>query len=271
MRSKSVVLCGMICVLMTAGYVSAQRYDYVLSSGVPFMPPNEPWYSVGWPGDDSIAVCYFRLPPVLVPGATQTVVVKTKFWTNHIPVIYCNYFGDWNPDVELAQGSLYGGIPSPNEEFIDSFAFQVPIAPGWYRMRFFARYDYDPMTSFYGKQDTVAVWTEMVFHVGYPLGIADPGSPRPAGSSRAVNMPNPFRRTTSLSFTLVKEAQATVRVYDGAGRLAKEVARGRLPAGEHVRIWDGSDSSGRSVSSGTYIFKVEAGSETLVSRVIRVE
>jgi len=85
------------------------------------------------------------------------------------------------------------------------------------------------------------------------------------------SIPNPFRRATSITFAVPREAEAVVRVYDGSGRLVKELARGRLPAGEQVQVWDGTDSDARPVPPGTYFCKVDVGSETLVSRAIRLE
>jgi|GEM_PF-3861492 len=153
--------------------------DYILqgvSNGtIQFMPPNDPIYTVGvdyGPGNrDSMSILYWRLPPVLTPGMSCKVVVKWKFFTDHYPVFYMNYFGNWQPNTELARSSMYGGIPSPNQEFTDSFNFVVPSTPGWYRIRFMARGWYDPVTSFYGTPSALPNWySEMIFHSGYPIG-----------------------------------------------------------------------------------------------------
>jgi hypothetical protein len=85
------------------------------------------------------------------------------------------------------------------------------------------------------------------------------------------SVPNPFRRAASITFAVPREAEAVVRIYDGSGRLVKELARGRMTAGEQVQVWDGTDNYAQPVPPGTYFCRVDVGSETLVSRTIRLD
>ncbi len=36
-----------------------------------------------------------------------------------------------------------------------------------------------------------------------------------------------------------------------------------LPAGLHTAVWDGKNDSGRAVSSGTYLYRLESGPQVL--------
>jgi hypothetical protein len=72
-------------------------------------------------------------------------------------------------------------------------------------------------------------------------------------------VPNPFNPRT----TIVVEApqhggEATVGVYDVAGRLVDEVFAGKLAPGTQRIEWDATDSAGQRVSSGTYFVRVVA-------------
>jgi hypothetical protein len=75
------------------------------------------------------------------------------------------------------------------------------------------------------------------------------------------NYPNPFNPSTTISFTLPLNKQVTAKVYD---LLGKEVAtllnNEQLAKGTHSLVWNGIDNSGRHVASGTYIFRMTAGS-----------
>lgn len=105
-------------------------------------------------------------------GRTFRVRVKWQVWTNHVPVTYVNYFGDWQPNTELARGSLYGEIPESNDEFTDEFSFTAPSTPGWYRIRFMWILAYSPVESFYGGLNPGSyphAFGEMAFRVGYPI------------------------------------------------------------------------------------------------------
>lgn len=79
--------------------------------------------------------------------------------------------------------------------------------------------------------------------------------------------PNPARVTT-LSFTLPKDEQVELGVYDVTGREIAQLAKGWLPAGEYSRKWAGRDSDGRQVGAGVYFIRLKAGNEVRQSRAV---
>jgi hypothetical protein len=96
------------------------------------------------------------------------------------------------------------------------------------------------------------------------------GMPRPlVASLRAV--PNPFNPQTEVRFTLPRDGQATVSVYDIRGRLVKRLHAGELAAGEHTVAWDGRNRGGRQQPSGVYVARLEAGSLRLSCRLTLVQ
>jgi len=70
--------------------------------------------------------------------------------------------------------------------------------------------------------------------------------------------PNPFNPTTSLAFSLARDAEARLTVYDVRGRRIAVVHDGPLPAGQHVFAWNGRDGTGRGVASGVYVARLVA-------------
>ncbi len=72
------------------------------------------------------------------------------------------------------------------------------------------------------------------------------------------NYPNPFNPSTTIQITLPAQDVLSVRIYDLRGRAVKMLAsRQMMRAGVHTLQWDGTDESGRAVSSGTYVYRVE--------------
>jgi ligand-binding sensor domain-containing protein len=62
-----------------------------------------------------------------------------------------------------------------------------------------------------------------------------------------------------IGFTLGRSATVTVRVYNRAGRLMREVVAGEtLPPGANLVRWDGRDRDGGVVEDGLYVVTVEA-------------
>lgn len=79
--------------------------------------------------------------------------------------------------------------------------------------------------------------------------------------------PNPFNPSLRVRFEVPADGRATLRVYDVQGRLVRTLADAVLDQGEHFRDWDGATDSGRQVSSGSYIVRLESGGRETVRKV----
>ena len=80
--------------------------------------------------------------------------------------------------------------------------------------------------------------------------------------------PNPFNPSTTIRFGLVERAHVRLRIYDVAGRLVKTLVDGARSGGEHLERWNGTDSAGRTVASGVYLYRLEAGSFTETKKMV---
>ncbi|MGD8395387.1 MAG: aminotransferase class I/II-fold pyridoxal phosphate-dependent enzyme [Candidatus Eiseniibacteriota bacterium] len=101
-------------------------------------------------------------------------------------------------------------------------------------------------------------------------GIARP-APAPAPvTALGANLPNPFRHTTALSFTLATAAAVRLELYDVRGRLVRVLADGWRDAGRHALAWDGTDVQGRAVPSGSYFCRLAAAGVNETRRLILV-
>ena len=73
------------------------------------------------------------------------------------------------------------------------------------------------------------------------------------------NFPNPFNAVTTLRFSLPEESFVSVAVYDILGQeIATLANRQAYGAGNHALIWDGRNSAGRMMSTGVYLYRMEA-------------
>lgn len=82
------------------------------------------------------------------------------------------------------------------------------------------------------------------------------------------NFPNPFNAATTIRFSLTNAAHAELRVYDILGRLVSNLAVGQMSAGEHSVHWDGRDTNGRPVSSGTYFYRLSTGTRPISRKML---
>jgi len=83
------------------------------------------------------------------------------------------------------------------------------------------------------------------------------------------NYPNPFSSSTTISFSNTKSIKDTkINIYNVKGQLVKvlEVTSYELRVGETK--WDGKDENGKSLSNGIYFYKLQAGSDILINKMI---
>ena len=101
---------------------------------------------------------------------------------------------------------------------------------------------------------------ETIPFVQTPLSVKSP--PLPAKFKMHPAFPNPFNPTTTLSYTLPKIGNVTIRLLDLRGRVLKTHRIGKQNAGQHLFKLDG-----RNLSSGNYILQVEAAGSVLNQKI----
>ncbi len=67
--------------------------------------------------------------------------------------------------------------------------------------------------------------------------------------------PNPFSSITNIGFTLTKHENVSLSIYNIKGQLVKKVINDTKAPGNYLIKWDGKDFTGRSASSGLYLYK----------------
>ena len=78
------------------------------------------------------------------------------------------------------------------------------------------------------------------------------------------NYPNPFNPETWIPYSLTKDTQVSIFIYDAMGRLIRTLNLGHRQSGVYVTQekaahWDGRNDAGESVASGVYLYRIEAG------------
>ncbi len=73
------------------------------------------------------------------------------------------------------------------------------------------------------------------------------------------NHPNPFNPTTEIKFGLPQNSHVTLKIYNVVGQEVITLLDRNLSAGIYQIRWNGVDNSGRTVSSGVYFFRMQAG------------
>ena len=129
------------------------------------------------------------------------------------------------------------------------------IVSGACRLRVTAR-------DLYGNQTVVEAGD---FRILLPGTAAPPSLLAPLLAAPA---PNPFNPQTDLAFEIGDAGLARLAIHDAAGRLVRTLVDAALPAGRHVRAWDGRDDAGRRVSGGAYLVRLTVDGRAAPSRKV---
>ncbi len=97
------------------------------------------------------------------------------------------------------------------------------------------------------------------------------GTGTPGTFSLGQNYPNPFNPDTTIPFILTEAQDVSLTVYNIAGQKIRELASGFLDAGQHTVIWDATNDESRPIPSGIYLYRLAAGSESRVKKMIFVK
>jgi hypothetical protein len=86
------------------------------------------------------------------------------------------------------------------------------------------------------------------------------------------NYPNPFNSTTRIDYEVAdlqgRAADVLVQVYNLLGEKVKALASGRHASGRYSVTWDGTDSRGQKVPSGTYYYRLISGDHASGKKMI---
>jgi len=82
------------------------------------------------------------------------------------------------------------------------------------------------------------------------------------------NYPNPFNVETSINYQVPLRSHVTIEVFNLLGQRLKTLVNEEKNSGYHRLTWDGKDNSGQTVSTGIYIYKMEADQFVAIKKMI---
>lgn len=86
------------------------------------------------------------------------------------------------------------------------------------------------------------------------------------------NYPNPFNGQTTISYILPSPSKVSLIIFEITGRLVKTLAKHEYQGpGEHLYIWDGTDGSGKSISTAIYFYQLQINEKKIVKSMILIK
>jgi hypothetical protein len=242
----------------------------------------DPTLSVQQPGHDSdyaMGVSGAQYCRIRFDGPTVEGIELTGTTGGFLPMLYgADLYLEMDTFIPSGH-SVYLDIYIYGEEYrsrwisypYDGYGSTEDLGDGWFRHHFANHHvgayeppEYPPppipyMTmqwnGFPPSMDRIDNW--MIITPG-ATGTDDPIL---AGSRNALfpSSPNPFNPATTLGFEIREAGPVTLSVYSLDGRKVADLLQRSLSAGSHRISWNGCDDRGRAVSSGVYIYRLQAG------------
>ncbi len=91
---------------------------------------------------------------------------------------------------------------------------------------------------------------------------------KPKKIALSQNYPNPFNSSTRIRFALPKEESISITVFNMKGEQIRSLVDDQLPAGNHSVFWDGKNQSEVKVASGVYFYRLKAGANFQVRKLL---
>ncbi len=113
--------------------------------------------------------------------------------------------------------------------------------------------------------EIAATWNQDI-PCGTLVSVPNTNNQLPQKYSLEQNYPNPFNPTTNITFALPKAGNITLKVYDILGREVMTIVNSYVNAGTHIVPFDAS-----SLSSGVYIYKINAGEFTDSKKMVLIK
>jgi hypothetical protein len=85
------------------------------------------------------------------------------------------------------------------------------------------------------------------------------------------NHPNPFNPSTTIRYSLPARSHVRIGIYDVAGREVAVLRDDEQGEGSQAVRWDGENHLGQPMSAGAYFVRLDAGRQTLLTKMMLVK
>lgn len=85
------------------------------------------------------------------------------------------------------------------------------------------------------------------------------------------NYPNPFNPSTTIRYEIPKSSKVVIKVYNMLGQEVRTLVNGNKDRGRYEIVWDGRNQFGNQISSGVYLYRLEAGKVVKTKKMLFIK
>jgi len=196
--------------------------------------------SCGWYADDVTFHCLAPEITMLLspPNHTTGPANDTFYWHSS--------FRATSYRIQIAYDSLFASLSYDLSNILDTTYYITELDTTiWWRVRGENVCDYGPWSNKWAYTD-----------------VEEPNDLQnnvPGDFALQQNYPNPFNPQTRIEYSLPKEGEVKIIIYNLLGQRVKTLIDEQQTAGHKEILWDGKGDNGTEVASGIYFYRIKAG------------
>lgn len=103
------------------------------------------------------------------------------------------------------------------------------------------------------------------------VGIEEQKKPFVLINKLEQNSPNPFTKSTEISFQIREKCLTELAIFNAAGQRIKTIIKQTKKPGIYTVRWNGKDTKGSIVSSGVYFYKIKMKNFTMTRKILFIQ
>jgi len=90
----------------------------------------------------------------------------------------------------------------------------------------------------------------------------------PSHTALLGNYPNPFNPETTISFFMSSSGNVKINIFNIKGQKIRTITDQYIDVGSHKVVWNGTDDTGRNVSSGIYFYQMQTDKNISTKKMV---
>ena len=166
---------------------------------------------------------------------------------------YINTTFDDDAALSIIQGSPPFSGPYKPQSPLSNFR-DFPVSGNWV---------FRVIDAAAGNQGTIDSWC-ILFQVKSSISVNEETTPVKYELSQ--NYPNPFNSSTRISYSILKDGEVSLKIYDMLGRELKTLISGMQKAGDYIAVFSSGD-----LPSGIYFYRLNAGDYSEIKKMVIIK
>lgn len=104
-----------------------------------------------------------------------------------------------------------------------------------------------------------SIWRSIIYRFTATVTDVEERTDVPITNHLAQNYPNPFNLSTTIQYSVARNARVEISIYDLRGRIVRMLENQEHAPGDYKISWDGKNNDGIIQSSGVYLYRLKVG------------